>query len=108
MVNIKETAYNHLSDTGQIETHGTFCTSERKWIGRIKKYAESHPDDVKIRTENEDGSIVAIVPKTWFKLSPPVKMNLSDEYRETLRESCARARAAKVAMEMDTGFTPTN
>ena len=92
MSNIKETSYNHLSDTGQPEPYGIFCSSERKWITKIEKYAESHPDEVVIRNKNEDGSVVAQVPKSWFKLSPPKKMNYSEEQKAALRERLASGR----------------
>lgn len=55
----------------------TFCS--HKWINKIKKYANSHPDDVKIIATNADGSICAHVPTKWLKVSPPRKVNLTDE-----------------------------
>lgn len=40
----------------------TVTFSQKKYINRIKKMAEKHPDIVSIEAENEDGSITAHIP----------------------------------------------
>lgn len=74
-----------------------FCTCERKWVNKILKLKESNPDDVGITMypENNDGYIVAHVPKNWFKLSPPRQVNYTDEQRAALAERMAKARMSK-------------
>lgn len=50
---------------------------------KIKKLSDEHPDDVKIITENLDGSIFAHIPVNYVKVSPPRKM--TDEQIEASR-----------------------
>lgn len=84
----KETAFNFYRG----EQYGTFFTSDAKWIRRLHSLKEKNPDEVIIVEENEDGSLVAQVPSKWFKLSPPRKMDLTDEQREERRERLALSR----------------
>ena len=55
----------------------SFCM--QKWINKVKKLKEQHPDDVKIIAENDDGSICAKLPIKYLKLSAP-KQYLLDKY----------------------------
>ena len=71
----KETGFDHLSEN----TYGTISSSERKWINKIHKLKEKYPDEVEIRHINYDGSIVARIPHSWFKITPPRKTNISEE-----------------------------
>lgn len=48
------------------------------------RYAESHPDEVKLIVENKDGSAIFHVPVNWIKCSPPRKV--SDEQKEAAAE----------------------
>ena len=91
MADPKETAVNYLDE----DTHMTFSSSERKWINKILKYAESHPDDVRIRCrpENNFGELVAYIPKRWLKISPPRKVDMTDEKRAELAERMRNARS---------------
>ena len=34
---------------------------------------------MEIRQINDDGSIVARIPHSWFKITPPRKINISEE-----------------------------
>lgn len=67
--------------TGETKVTGTF--SQRKWISKIKKLAEKRPDEVEIVVENTDGSIVAHLPLSYIKISPPKKV--SEEQKERMR-----------------------
>ena len=61
------------------------CTfTQGRYIGRIRRLAEQKPGECKILAENADGSVVAKVPVSWVKISPPREM--SDEQRERLAE----------------------
>ena len=65
-MDFKEVAYNHVEG----ETRGTICATQRKWITKIKRLAAKHPKQVIIKTVNHDGSVVAEIPCSWFKISP--------------------------------------
>ena len=72
--------------TGQKRVTVTF--SARKWVNKIKKYGESHPDEIDY-IENQDGSICGHIPVTWLKISPPRQVNLSEDQK---KERAARMR----------------
>lgn len=55
---------------------------------KVMKLAEEHPEEVKIRHINADGSIVAHLPLKCIKINWPKKV--SDESRERSRENMAR------------------
>ena len=65
-----------------------FSSDERKWVTRIKKLAEQHPDEVIIKRmpEDNDGCIYAKIPSSWFKIQPKIKRELTDEQRLILQE----------------------
>lgn len=60
---------------------------------KVRKYAEDYPAEVRITAENPDGSITAVLPLKWLKLSPPRKV--SDKQREAARERLNAYREAK-------------
>ena len=62
----------------------------QKWINKVKKLKEEHPDDVKILAENEDGSICARLPIKYLKISAPRKV--SDEQRQAASERFKKLR----------------
>jgi len=88
---MRETVWEYVagSDTG------TFYTAQQKWINKIYQLKKKFPDVVDIRHENEDGSLVVHLPSSWFKISPPKTMNLSDEQRQAARDRLAAARNNK-------------
>ena len=90
MSNFNETACDYLS----CDKHATFCSSELKWINKILKLAEEYPDQVEIQVmpENNQGMILAHIPKRWFKIAPPRKSNMTDEQREAMAKRLADAR----------------
>lgn len=90
MADFKETCME-CTDADNV---ATFCSSERKWINKLIKLADKHPDEVDIvyHPDDNDGVIFAHVPKSWMKLSPPKKMNLTDEQRQAAAD---RMRALK-------------
>lgn len=93
MADFKETCFDYLN----VDDHAVFTTSERKWVNKILKLKESNPDDVVITTYPEDnnGYIVAHVPKNWFKLSPPRKREMTDEQKEAMTQRLAEVRAKR-------------
>lgn len=90
MADFKETTLEYLDADG----YATFCSSETKWINKINKLHEQYPNEVQIISSPEDnyGTILAHVPKSWFKLSPPKKMNLTEEQRLERAERMRKAR----------------
>ena len=54
------------------------------WKTKLLRYAESHPEDVKVIAVNEDGSAFFHVPIAGIKCSPPRKV--SEEQRVAARE----------------------
>lgn len=93
MADIKETCVDYLD----IDKHAVFASAERKWINKILKLQESHPNDVVVRhhPDNNDGIIVADIPKSWLKISPPRNVNYTDEQRAALAERMANIRMSK-------------
>lgn len=93
MSNFNETAYDYLS----CDKHATFCSSETKWINKILKLHEQYPDQVEIQVlpENNQGMILAHIPKGWFKLTPPRKREMTEEQREAAVKRLADARSKR-------------
>ena len=84
MADFKETAISYLN----IDDYAIFHSSEQKWINKILKLRESHPDEVKIiyLPEDNNGMLLAHVPKSWFKVSPPRQVNYTEEQRAAAAE----------------------
>lgn len=89
----KETCINYISE----DSYAVFCSSETKWINKILKLYDEHPDDVKIIYHPEDnhGMIYAHIPKNFIKVSPPRQVNYTDEQRAAMAERLAAAREKK-------------
>lgn len=90
MTEIRETAYNQTAENKTAE----ISTNERTWINKILKYAEAYPDQVRIieHPDNNYGVLLAELPKSWFKLSPPRSRNMSEEQRTAAAERLRNAR----------------
>jgi hypothetical protein len=70
------------------DEHAFFSANERRHVNNILRLAEKYPDDVTIRImpEDNDGQILAWIPKKWIRISPPKKMDYTDEQRAELSE----------------------
>lgn len=88
MREIRETAFNCVDE----DNVASFSTQEKKWVNRALKLAEKYPDEVRIVAQNPDGSVCIHLPKSWFRLAPPVKRNLTEEQRQALAERMKKAR----------------
>ena len=66
--------------------------------GKVLKLAESHPDEVDYII-NKDGSIFAHVPVDWVKISPPTKMNLTEEEKQKRAERMRKVRESILSIE---------
>lgn len=93
MTDYKETAVGYLD----VDDHAIFSSSERKWINKILKLRESYPDDVKIEYLPEDnhGMLLAHIPKSWLKINPPHKRNMTDEQRAAAAERMSKLGASR-------------
>lgn len=87
---MKETVFECAGES----TVATITSNEQKWINKINKLASQRPSDVEIVYAPEDnyGYILAHVPKTFIKLSPPRAVNYTDEQRAAIAERMANAR----------------
>ena len=74
-------------------------TGEQKWRNRLAKLYEQYPDEVKLIADNMDGSVYYHIPKSWVKISPPIKRNLTEEQKAELRDRMKAAREAKEAKD---------
>lgn len=88
--NFRETAIDYLT----CDTYATFFSSENKWVKKVRKYAEQRPDSVRI-TQDNDWGLIAQIPKSWLKISPPRRLNVTDEQRVAAAERLANARVQK-------------
>lgn len=80
--------------TGEKRVSVTF--SQRKYVNKLKKYAEKYPDEIEIVKENQDGSIFAHIPISWVKFSPPRQgREFTDEERAEAAERMRKAREKK-------------
>lgn len=73
---------------GEKTVEVTFSSS--KFINKIKKIHEDHPEEFVKYHENADGSIFARVPTKWIKFSYPRQM--SDEQRAAASERLRKVR----------------
>lgn len=65
------------------ERTATVTFSQGRYVTKIKKLAETHPEECQITAENPD-SIVAHIPVDWVKISP--KRKVSEEQKNAARE----------------------
>lgn len=68
---------------------------------RVLRLAEEYPDEVEIRREPDEngGFLVAKIPVKWVKITPPRRLELTDEQKEALAERLSVARASRNVSE---------
>lgn len=68
---------------------------------RVLRLAEESPDEVEIRREPDEngGFLVAKIPVKWVKITPPRRLELTDEQKEALAERLSAARASRNVSE---------
>lgn len=62
----------------------TATVSERRFISKLKRLSEKHPDIYTIDHENDDGSIVAHFPVKFLSFRSP-KSPMTEEQKEAFR-----------------------
>lgn len=65
-----------------------------KLNSRVRKLAEERADEVSIRHENRDGSIVATIPVRYIKINPPLNISEEEKAKRTERVKAARGETA--------------
>ena len=73
----------------------TVCTGQMVWKNRLSKLAKEYPGEVEHLITNLDGSVVYYVPKAWVKISPPRKVNMTDEQKAVAAERLRKYREPK-------------
>ena len=63
------------------EKIATLSLHKKKYVNRIKKLAESRPEEDEL-AENSDGTICETIPLKWIKISP--SRQLTEEQREEI------------------------
>jgi hypothetical protein len=84
---MKENVIEFLTDQKQ----ATLTLSQRRYITKIEKLAQDHPDECIIEARNKDGSICAVVPVSWVKVSPTRQM--SEEQKKACAERLRNLKA---------------
>lgn len=74
------------------EDEAMLTLSKQRYISRVKKLKESHPNEVSI-TENVDGTIFAKVPVRWIKINPTKAV--SEEQRKRAKENILKMWESK-------------
>lgn len=89
-------AYNEtVIETEGSRDHWTVCTGQMVWKNRLARLARENPEQVEHLITNLDGSVVYHVPKAWVKISPPRKVNMSEEQKAISAERLRRYRESK-------------
>lgn len=91
-MDLRETSIEYLT----CNDYATLYSSEAKWMRKIKQLQSDYPDSVQIMNETSE-SMVVHIPKSWFKVTPPRKMTLTDEQRAAAAERMTKARQKKGA-----------
>lgn len=87
MVDYVETAFDYLT----VDDCGVFYSGEKKWVNKMRKYAEEFPGKVRI-LKDDGNSIRAEVPKDWFAIRPKRRVALTDEQRKAAADRLRKAR----------------
>lgn len=68
---------------------------------RVLRLAEEYPDEVEVRREPEGngGFLVAKIPAKWVKITPPRRLELTDEQKEELMARLGITRASRNVSE---------
>lgn len=75
------------------EKEASVYTFNRALQRKLSRLAEEHPDECRrAKTWQPGESVEYIVPKKWIKVSPPKKVNYTDEQKAALAERLASVR----------------
>ena len=65
--------------------------NQQKHVNLLKRLAKDYPEEVDIEL-NVDGSVFGHVPVNWLRISPPRKVELTEEEKEQFKERMANGR----------------
>ena len=85
---MRETSFEHIAGNEYV----TCYTAEQKWINQIRRLKKTYPDEVDIRYENPDGSLLVHLPLSWLKLKPKKQINFTEEQLAAARARLERGR----------------
>lgn len=92
MAELRETTLDHVSG----EDYATVYSGERKWINLLLRLKEKYPNKVDIRHVNDDGSLIAHIPASWFKTKPKKKVELTAEQIEASKARLEKGRLKRL------------
>ena len=85
----QETIINY-NEEEKLASVYTFNKSLKRKLARL---AEERPSECRLaKTWQPEESVEYLVPKKWIKVSPPRRLNLTDEQKETLAKRLEDAR----------------
>ena len=90
---VTENVIEWEKDSGQ----ATVTLSQRGMISKIRKLAETKPNECQIVAEYKENTIVAHIPRKWIKISPP--REVSEEFRQQAGERLNKFKARKQDIE---------
>ncbi len=61
----------------------TVTLSRKRWVNRVREYAENYPDEVQIKQINKDGSIIAFIPVDYLRINRPPQLSDAEKKRRT-------------------------
>jgi hypothetical protein len=74
----------------------TVTVHSQKIKNRVLRLAEQRPDKVTViarpTDKGQDGYLYARIPASWLKISPPIKLELTEEERERRADRLKQAR----------------
>ena len=77
------------------QKRATVTLSQGRYKTKVEKLAKERPDECKILARNPDGTILAHVPTSWVKISPPRKVEMSEDRKEELRKQLEEKASEK-------------
>jgi hypothetical protein len=88
---MSETAANYCTEDKMMHV----STDDRKWITRLQKAIRKHPGEVVVirQPEVNGGYLTVDVPKSWLKIVPPTKRDLTDEQRAVLADRMRKVQS---------------
>ena len=93
MEQTKETAFDWTSR----DSRAYVTSNEKSMIRQMINYASTRPGEVTIIKEPQTngGYLMAQVPKSWGKIKPPRKRELTDEQRKIITKRMAEIKKNK-------------
>ncbi|WP_022773819.1 hypothetical protein [Butyrivibrio sp. AE2015] len=59
----------------------TVSLSRKRWVNKVKEYADKYPKEVTIKRVNKDGSIIAHIPVDYLRINRPPQLSDAEKKR---------------------------